>query len=105
MDKKTVLDIISEFRKLLESKGITSQKLILFGSFADGSFREDSDIDLIVISKDFGNKDYWQRIEILSEVIYELFKPIEAIAMTPAEWEQGDSMIADFARKGEVVYG
>jgi predicted nucleotidyltransferase len=105
MDKQAVLKIISEFRSLLETKGIKSQKLILFGSFAKGNFHQESDIDLVVISKDFENKNYWERIEVLSEAIYEMFKPIEAIAMTPTEWEQGDSMIIDYARNGEVIYG
>jgi predicted nucleotidyltransferase len=105
MDKKTVLTIISEFRKVLESKGIKPQKLILFGSFVSGNFHEGSDIDIVVISKDFENKSYWERIDILSAVIYEIFKPIEAVAMTPAEWQQGDSLIVNYARNGEVVYG
>jgi len=105
MDKKTVLTIISEFREVLESKGIKPQKLILFGSFVSGDFHEGSDIDIVVISKDFENKSYWERIDILSAVIYEIFKPIEAVAMTPAEWQQGDSLIVNYARNGEVVYG
>jgi hypothetical protein len=25
--------------------------------------------------------------------------------MTPQEWQSGDSLIADYARNGEVVYG
>jgi hypothetical protein len=34
----------------------------------------------------------------------EIFAPVEAVAMTSEEWEQGDSLIAAFARKGEVLY-
>jgi predicted nucleotidyltransferase len=105
MDKKTVLTIISEFRKVLESKGIKPQKLILFGSFVSGNFHEGSDIDIVVISKDFENKSYWERIDILSAAIYEIFEPIEAVAMTPQEWQQGNSLIVNYARNGEVVYG
>jgi predicted nucleotidyltransferase len=105
MDKKTVLTIISEFRKVLESKGIKPQKLILFGSFVSSNFHEGSDIDIVVISKDFENKSYWERIDILSAAIYEIFEPIEAVAMTPAEWQQGNSLIVNYARNGEVVYG
>ncbi len=41
---------------------------------------------------------------MLSDAIYEVMKPIEAGAMTSEEWEKGDSMITDFARKGEVVF-
>jgi predicted nucleotidyltransferase len=104
MDKKAVLEIIARFRKSVESRGIRIAKLILFGSYATGTSHEGSDIDIVVISEDFKGKDYWERIEILSDAIYEVFEPIEAIAMTPEEFESGESFISDFARKGEVLY-
>ncbi|MEW5814801.1 MAG: nucleotidyltransferase domain-containing protein [Spirochaetota bacterium] len=104
MNKKAVLEIIARFRKSVESRGIRVAKLILFGSYAAGAFHEGSDIDIVVISEDFKGKNYWERIELLSDAIYEVFEPIEAIAMTPAEFESGVSFISDFARKGEVLY-
>ncbi len=105
MDKKAVLEIISAFRKALESRGIRAEKLILFGSYATGQYREDSDIDVVVISRDFKNKSYWERIDILSGAIYDIFEPIEATAFTPEEWKSRDSIIVDFAKNGEVVFG
>lgn len=105
MDKKTVLEIISDFRKALESAGVGAQKILLYGSYATGDSRPESDIDLVVISEDFEDKSYWQRIDILSKAIYKVFQPIEAVAMTPKEWERGDSFIVDYAQDGEVVYG
>lgn len=105
MDKKTVLAIISDFRKAIESAGVKPEKILLYGSFATGNYRPDSDIDLVVISGDFEGKSYWERIDLLSCAIYEVFQPIEAIAMTPKEWEDGNSLIADYAKDGEVVYG
>jgi len=105
MDKDAVLKIIGDFGKALESEGIKLPKIILFGSYSTGTQREDSDIDLVVISEDFAGKDYWKRIDILSNAIFAVFKPIEAVAMTPEEWERGDSLIVEFARHGEVVYG
>lgn len=104
MDKSAVLAIIQDFRKVMESKSIKIKKIVLYGSYASGKYREGSDIDLVVISDDFRDKGYWERIDLLSGAIYEVFKPIEAVAMTSEEWEQKDSMIADFAQDGEVVF-
>lgn len=104
MDKGTVLEILSSFRSTLENKGIKVAKLILFGSYATGKYREGSDIDVVVISEGFKGKDYWERTEILSDAIYVIFQPIEAIALTPEEWEGGESVVAEYAKTGEVVY-
>jgi predicted nucleotidyltransferase len=104
MDKNAVLDIVGRLRRGIEARGIRPQKIILYGSYADGTHREGSDIDVVIISNDFAEKSYWERIDILADAIYEIFAPIEAVAMTPEEWERGDSLITDFARTGEVLY-
>ncbi len=104
MGKAAVLKIIGQFKDVIEKKGIRIERIVLYGSYATGSEREGSDIDLVIISDDFSGLDYWQRIDLLSAAIYEVFKPIEAVAMTRAEWEKGDSFIVDFARNGEVVF-
>lgn len=103
MDKKEVLEIIDRFKSALTSSGIKVDRIILYGSYFDGVPHEGSDIDLVVISRDFENKGFWERIEILTEAICEVFEPIEALPMTPDEWERGDSMMAQIAKKGEVV--
>jgi predicted nucleotidyltransferase len=104
MDKLAVLKIIGQFKDALEKKGIKIERIVLYGSYAAGTQQEGSDIDLVVISNDFTGMGYWLRIDLLSAAIYEVFKPIEAVAMTRAEWEKGDSFIVDFARNGEVVF-
>ncbi|MCK5421672.1 MAG: nucleotidyltransferase domain-containing protein [Deltaproteobacteria bacterium] len=104
MDKRAVLEILSRFQKALEEKDIKINKLILFGSYAIGQFREGSDIDVVVISDDFIGKSYWERIDILSDAIYEVFAPLEVTGMTTKEWRDKDSFIVDYAGNGEVVY-
>jgi len=104
MDKAKVLEIIDRFRAVLEEKGIGIQRIVLYGSYAAGKEREGSDIDLVVISDDFSCMDYWQRIDMISDAIYKVFKPIEAMAMTSQEWRESRSIAVELARQGEVIF-
>ena len=79
-------------------------RIMLFGSFSTGNFTEESDIDIAVISASFEGMDYWQRIDVLSESIYEVFAPIDAVAFTPEEWNNKSSIMIEYAEKGEAVY-
>ena len=103
MDKKTVIGVINRFKKALEKREIKETKIILFGSWSKGNYHEESDIDIIVLSDDFSGKNFWERTEILSSAILEVFEPIEAIAMTFEEWEKGDSPIISYAGSGEII--
>jgi predicted nucleotidyltransferase len=103
MDKNDVIRIVHRYRATLEDLGIKVEKMILFGSYATGTYHEGSDIDLVVISQDFADKDFWQRIKVLARALRIVFEPIEATAMTPEEFESGDSMIALFAKEGGEV--
>ena len=87
----------------METINIHVDQLILFGSHAAGTAREDSDIDSVVISSSFVNKSYWDRINILTDAIYEVFAPIEASAFTPDEWKSKRSLITDYAENGLLV--
>jgi predicted nucleotidyltransferase len=54
MGKGQVIRVIKEFINALKREGINIDRVILFGSYAKGNVRPDSDIDIAVISKDFG---------------------------------------------------
>ncbi|HEQ60037.1 MAG TPA: nucleotidyltransferase domain-containing protein [Firmicutes bacterium] len=103
MDRETVLSILSRFRQALAARNIRQTRIVLFGSCANATATEASDIDVVVISPDFEGKSFWDRIEILSDAIYEVFAPIEAVALTPEEWDRGDSVIVEYARRGETI--
>ena len=104
MDKAAVIKIVDKFYQKIKARGIRPLKLILYGSYANDTNWEGSEIDIVVISDDFIGKDYWERIDILADVIYEIFAPIEAVAMTQEEWDKGELFVTDFARDGEVLF-
>ena len=104
MDKAAVIKILDRFHQEIVKRGIKPIKLVLHGSFAFDTDHEGSDIDIVIISDDFIGKDYWERIDILTDAIYEIFAPIEAVAMTQEEWDKGELFVTDFARDGEVLF-
>jgi predicted nucleotidyltransferase len=103
MDQKQLLTKIKKFKNALARHGVRAKKILLFGSWARNTQREDSDIDLIVISQDFKGKGYWKRIDLLSQAVYDVFMPIEAIALTPEEWEKDETWIGSYAKKEKFI--
>lgn len=54
MDKNQALKIIEKFVKRLRQEGISVDSVILYGSYAAEEGRRDSDIDVAIVSRDFG---------------------------------------------------
>ena len=59
MDKRDALDIAIKYANAVKSK-YDFVRMILFGSYAKGTYNEDSDIDIAVILKDYNNLIYTQ---------------------------------------------
>jgi len=97
--------IIREYKKTLMSLGINSERIILYGSFAQGKAREDSDIDLIIVSKDFEGKNIRERLEILGIAAVRIMQPIQAQGYTPEEIdsEEKSSFIKEVLEYGKVA--
>lgn len=87
-EKATNLDrIINAFQRELEKMGIRSERVVVFGSYADGTAREDSDIDLFVVSRDWEKYNLRERLEILGIAAVRILEPVQAQGVTPREIE------------------
>ena len=110
-----VLNILRELAKRLE-KRITVNSLILFGSYARGEERMESDIDFIVVSEDFPRK-FSDRFDIVREAInsiketeyyrrlreagrYPQFSPIP---YRPEELEDTPPLLLDVLEDGVIL--
>lgn len=109
MAKSIVLEAITFLEQQLKKGGLHIYKLILFGSQATGHVTVDSDIDIVVLSEDFRDKDIFERAQLIKDAEIQTIKkfmvPFDIITMTPEEFESGSSLVGLYASEGEVVYG
>jgi predicted nucleotidyltransferase len=100
---KAIAEIIQQFRKELVSLGLDPERVVLFGSRQSGDSSPSSDIDLVVISDGFKDKDIRERLELLGVAAARILEPIDALGVTPQEWDEGDGTFAkEVARSGTV---
>ena len=83
-----------------------TEKIILFGSYANGVPDRDSDLDLLVVMD--SKEPMSQRIRRVTEVAKVRFLPMDIVVRTPAEIDErlaiGDFFIADILSTGKVLY-
>lgn len=103
--RATELDaLITEFADALQRR-ISVQRILLFGSHARGEARADSDIDLLVVSPDFGI-DILGDMVLLRECLPSHEVDVDTLARTPDQVSSAepDSFLATILRDGITLY-
>lgn len=98
---------MDEIRKLGDRIGreFRPERVILFGSYADGTATEDSDVDILVLLP-FVGKNLDKSVEILTRT--DPHFPTDLLARRPEEvqrrYKMGDPLIRYALDKGVVLY-
>ena len=104
MVRKADLEVVRKFKKkLLKEFGIL--KIILFGSRVTGDFSEDSDFDLIIVSKAFRGKDIIKRCGLMYED-WDYNFAVDFICYTPEEFKERKeqvSIVSEALRTGVII--
>lgn len=99
---------VSFMKDRLQRTGLNVQKIIVFGSQATEKYKTDSDIDIIVVSNDFTNKNIFKRAKLTKEAeimtIKKFMIPLDVVTMTPEELADDKSLLFYYARNGKVIY-
>lgn len=97
--KDAVIEIIKKYLLELKQHGIPVDQAILFGSFVKGTAREESDIDIALISDVFtGNRfDDRRRIVPFRRTIDSRLEPIP---FSPAGFTSGGALVDEITRTG-----
>lgn len=83
---KKVIEQVKEFKKILEKGKLPMQGVYVFGSYAKGTARKDSDIDVAVISSKF--KSRWDALGYLYDKLpYGLGWSIEPMGFNPKDFK------------------
>jgi len=105
--KRNVLKAVNFFEQKLRERNVEVTKIILFGSQARGNASIESDVDLVVISKDFMEKSIFKRLAMIKEAeiatIRKYTIPFDVIMMTPDEFASGTSLVAEYAKQGKKI--
>ena len=86
MVEKEIREKIRQFVKELRRRKIRVAKVILYGSRVTGKVREDSDIDVAIVSPDFG-KDRYREGAKLFEIASEIDTRIEPVPLSLKAYE------------------
>ncbi len=87
------------------SKYVKIDKVIVYGSYAYGKPREDSDIDIAVISEDFAGMSMIEKVELLSKVSLAVDSRIEVKGFSREEYDNAlpGSLIRLIKQRGKEI--
>ena len=104
LKKQGILNEIENYIEVLIKNNINPSKIILYGSYAKGKTHLYSDIDIAVISDQFG-KDEIEELMELARLTIDVSDRIEAIPLTNDNLKlKYHSLIGEIKKYGKVIY-
>lgn len=108
MSESKLEDLIKFLGGCLKEKGLKVLKIILFGSQVKGTTTVESDVDILIISEDFRDKDIFERARLTKYAEIMTLKkfmiPLDIVTLTSEEFERGTSHVVEYAKRGKVMY-
>ena len=107
MDETVKMEL--EKLKELIINAIPVEQIYLFGSYAYGTPRKDSDLDLyVVLSDDISMREHDVSVKIINTIRHVKTRPIDIIATKKSKYLKlitGPTMERKIAREGIKIYG
>ena len=100
--RSSIINLIKEYIARLKENNISVEKVLLFGSNIKGTSREDSDIDIAVISSSFKGDRYSDR-RLIVPLRRGIDSRIEPIPFTPEDYAKGGMLIDEIKSTGQEI--
>lgn len=108
MAKKQNIDtmitrIVKRYIRNIQTRGVRIEKAIIFGSWAKGIATDESDIDVCLVSRDFGRNEIKEQQFLLYQT-HEVDDRIEPVPMSITDFDTNATPLIDEIKKyGQVV--
>ena len=104
MVDEQIKEIILNYVATLKAKGIRVEKAILYGSHASGKFHSASDLDVAIVSPDFGRDRYEER-KMLLQAAWRIDPRIEPMPLSSESYNNDTwvPLIYEIRQKGIEV--
>lgn len=96
---KTAIELVRRYVRALEEQGIHIDDAILFGSFAKGTARDESDIDVALISEAFSGVRFDDRRRIVP-LRRAIDSRLEPMPFRPEGFAGGGNLVDEIKRDG-----
>lgn len=91
--------IIRAYLKVISDNNIKIEKAYLFGSYARGTYREDSDIDIAIVSRDFSGDRFADRRRVVP-LRRRIDRRLEPIPYLPEDFKENDPLVIEILKNG-----
>lgn len=101
-EKNSVIQDVKKYIAVLQKNGISVEKVLLFGSWARGTAKEDSDVDIALVSSFFTGDRFMDRRKIVP-LRRSINNNIEPIPFSPEDFAAGGVLVDEIRRYGEEI--
>lgn len=98
----SAIKLIRRYIKELNKNNIPIQKAFIFGSYAKGSPKEESDIDIALVSTAFTGDRFEDRRKIIP-LIRKIDNRIEPIPFRPEDFQKGGILVDEIKKTGKAI--
>ncbi len=96
------IELVKRYIEELQNNGIPIQEAIIFGSYAKGYPKEESDIDVALVSPAFTGDRFEDRRRIIP-LRRKINNRIEPIPFRPDDFSEGGNFVDEIKKTGKAI--
>ena len=98
----SIIELVKKYIQELQKNGITIQEAIIFGSYAKGIPKEESDIDVALVSPAFSGDRFEDRRKIVP-LRRKIDGRIEPMPFRPDDFSKGGNLVDEIKKTGRKI--